>query len=61
MYSTAEKKELERIATLLMDSKSLGHTERMIVDAVIQDCKDKGEDLGKRLKDFMNEGRKAPH
>lgn len=60
-YSAAERKELEEIARRLMDSQSLGHTERMIVDAVIQDCEDKGQELSKRLQNFMREGLSAPH
>lgn len=60
-YSPAEREELEAIAKRLMDADNLGHAERMIVDAVIQDCEEKGEDLSERLKNFLREGLSDPH
>jgi len=60
-YTKTEREELEKIGRLLMDEGRLAHAERLIVDAVIRDCKARGESLEQNLQNFMHEGLSAPH
>lgn len=61
MYTDDERKQLDEIAELLGDDKSLGLTQRLIVNDVIRSCKEKGVSFEEQVKNFVNEGLPRPH
>lgn len=61
MYTESEKQELEEMSEMLLDGKSIGNVERLIVNAFIEDCKERGQSLEQAIKNFMDEGRTTPH